>query len=204
MVSGARIRADYTLGMVGPLELSLFANYGYFENWKSKEQRIQTPMGGLELAWQEGQGQLQVSSGLRHVQNLEEARRDGQDIFLELEAEQVVSSNHSLKLSTLLLQRLRYEPLEETERDWFDANIILAYKWSPFLALSLSYERQGDPNMTLTRRNYFSGAIRGYVNSATYIDLRVGENGPGLKCINGICRSDPGFSGVTFSSVVRF
>ena len=53
-ISGGCLRMDYNFGALGPLELLIFANYGYFQNWKDEEKldvifEIHNPFWGVEL-----------------------------------------------------------------------------------------------------------------------------------------------------------
>ncbi len=43
-----------------------------------------------------------------------------------------------------------------------------------------------------------------YITGGTYINMRIGESRAGIKCLNGICRQMPAFSGVEGTQVVRY
>jgi len=88
----------------------------------------------------------------------------------------------------------------------------ISYKWSPYLALSVSYERQEDPsvvplvgpNFDPKPLNLCSGSIRFYFLTSSYVNLRIGESRAGIKCVNGVCRPMPAFSGVELFVVYRY
>jgi len=202
-VSGGRLRADYNLGQLGPVELLVFANYGYFQDWAGGDYSIHDPHGGLELSWSEGEGKLQLESGLRRTFDEENGYVAYRDIHVEMDAEQPLASRHSLKLSWLLMQRALKDQLSELT--WIEMDLALSYKWSPYLLLAVTFERQGDPRVVGDDPgNYYGGFVRYYITPSSYVTLRAGENRGGIKCYLGTCRYVPQFSGVDVQAVVRF
>ena len=225
-VTGARLRLDYNFGEVGPLELLVYANYGYFYNWESDgsgmfkvedgDKRIHSGFGGMEMTWGDGTGQVRASAGARMVLD---QKNDGkiyrQDIHGEVSVEQAVAGNHSLELSFLLQDR-KAKRLELDE--WKELELTLGYKWSPHLTVALTYERQEDPNMVATEladpndpasemvpvaSNLFSAMVRYYFRPGSYLNVRVGESRGGVKCLSGVCRLMPAFAGVEATLVIR-
>jgi len=206
-VSGGRLRADYNLGALGPLELLLFANYGYFEDWaEGTDMAIHNPFGGVEITWQEGQGKLELESGLRRTFDNQNDKEKYRDIHVELNLEQAIVARHSLKLTLNLLQRTRSAPLSpDGEDEWRELDLALSYKWSPHLLLAFTFERQEDPReIDEDPVNYFGGSARYYITTGTYVNLRAGQNRGGIKCYLGTCRYVPPFSGAELQAVVRF
>ncbi len=210
-VTGGRLRMDYNIGAAGPLELLVFVNFGYFYNWFDDDHRIYDPYGGLEIQWMEGEGQLSLTAGSRfeHDQTTDEPYR--RDIHVELSVEQMVAASHSLRLNARLLARQYQRPFDFHE--WKELDLSLGYKWSPYLSLAVTYERQEDPlivfqreaaDLALGAENYLGGSVQYYINSGTYVNLRVGQNRPGIKCINGMCRAYPSFSGAELNMIGRF
>ena len=225
-VTGVRFRLDYNVGEIGPLELLLFANYGYFYNWEADagglfkvedgDKRIHSPFGGLEFQWGDGTGQLRASAGGRMVLD---QKADGavyrEDVHLELSVEQAVFGNHCVELSFLLLDR----KAKRLELDtWKEMELTLGYKWSPHLTVALTYERQEDPNMVAqvpadpsdpasdlipVPGNLFSAMVRYHFKPGSYLNLRVGESRGGVKCLSGVCRLMPPFAGMELVLVVR-
>jgi len=220
-VSGGRLRLDWNVGEHRGLDLLAFVNFGYFQNWSLKEDRVFDPYAGVELRWQEEQGHLNLSGGLR----LEQERAGGatyrQDAHLELDVEQPLRKRHSLKLSAVYLRR-QAQGLS-SPREWNETDVTLGWRWSPRLSLSASYERQDDPSIVggregntdpsrgplrdaplLGAANYLSGTVQYFFTPSTFVSLRAGQSRPGIKCLNGACRSWPGFAGVQLSAVGRF
>jgi hypothetical protein len=219
-ISGARVRLDYNLGQLGPVELSVFVNMGYFEDWHEDDDRILNPFAGFELQWMDGLGHAEGSSGLRRVESRNgdalaciDPRNPGgrlaapclhfQDAHAELNVEQGFLDNHGIKLAFELLDRIRRE---NTDDHWIELHAALTYKWSPHLAVSFVYEYQGDPQFEIIQRSahYLLGSVRYFIDPSSYIEARVGESKPGLKCINGVCRNYPPFAGATLVGVMRF
>jgi hypothetical protein len=220
-VSGGRLRLDWDAGTHGPLDLLAFANFGYFQNWAFKRDRVFDPYAGIELRWQEERGHLNLSGGMR----LEEERDTGalyrRDGHVELDLEQPLSSRHSVKLSAVYLRRTAAGLIRP--KDWNEVDLALSYRWSPYLSVAVSYERQDDPSIAggrqgnqdpargplrdaplLGAENYLAAMVQYFITPGTYLSLRAGQSRPGIKCLNGACRSWPGFAGVQLSAVGRF
>ncbi len=215
-VSGARLRADYNFGELGPVELTAFINYGYFQNWQDNDDHgahdVHNPYGGVELDYLEGEGHTDVTVGLRREYNHEQDHVFHQDIFVELNAEQLLVANHSLKLSLVVMVREKWDAYETPLvpvgdelgdpiiKEWNEVELTLDYRFSPWMSLTFSYERNSSQE---GRENYFGGGGRFYINPGTYLEVWGGQNKPGIKCRNGACRWYPAFSGVKVIGVVR-
>ena len=201
-VTGMRARLDYGFGELGPVELTAFLNYGYFENWDNEDsghdRNVHNPYGGVELDYLDGEGHADFTVGLRREYDLSNDRVFHQDIFFELNMEQLVVDNHSLKLSALVLIRKKFEDPEL--KDWNEVELILDYRFAPWMGLNFSYERNSKQE---GRENYIGGGGRFYINSSTYVGIWGGQNKPGIKCRNGACRFYPAFSGVKVYLVGR-
>jgi hypothetical protein len=223
-ISGGHLRLDYNFGERGPVELRVHVNYGFFKSWfYADDHYVHDAWGGLELGWQEGHGHLNLSSGVRRETRLAASAPGGggeeqvtyrRDIFVELDLEQRLAARHSIKLSSYLV--FRQEPsifTPDTFDDWLEGETTLSYKWAPRLSLGVFFERQGEPQIVRERarrdpllgaENYLGGTAQWFFDSGTYLSLRAGQNREGLKCLNGLCRRQPSFSGVQLSFVGRF
>ena len=198
-VTGGRLRADYNLGQLGPLELLLFANMGLFQNWDNEghaERMIFNPFMGAETQWSEGNGVFQLTVGLRREQDTDGGGLYLQDVFAELSLEQGITGSHSFTLSGLIW--IREKPPEES---WNETEISLSYKWSPRVALDVNYERTG--RYEGKQEHFVNGGIKYFFTPGTYAYLRAGQNRPGIKCYSGTCRDYPGFAGVQLALVGR-
>lgn len=205
-VTGFRLGLDYALGELGPVELVLMANYGYFESWERETEvfpadySIHSAYGGFELSWAEGTGQLNVNAGMRRMHDNINDELFHDVVHLEVSVDQAFG-DHGIGARFLLLDKaFRVVMLNE----WQEMEASLSYSWSPYLTVSLTYERQEDPSLEPEPLNLFGASIRGYITGATYVNLRIGENRAGVKCLNGICRQVPAFSGVEATLVVRY
>lgn len=203
-VSGFRLRADYYFGQVGFLDAIIaYANYGYFRGWDAVSEDVHVPFGGVELQWMEGVGQLQLEAGLRRVELAEDpdkGKLQRQDLHLEASLEQALVARHSVTLTFTFLDR--QEELLGLQK-WKEIELAVSYKWSPYFDVALFYERQEDPKFG-DPQDFFGGSARYFITPSTYVSVLAGENKPGIKCINGVCRDSPAFSGVRVTAVGRF
>ena len=218
-VTGVRVRLDYNVGQLGPVELLLYANYGFFYSWRDdKDRRVHSPFGGLELQWGDATGQLQVGAGTRRIQDHDADWLYHEDIHVELSVEQAFGGRHGVGLKALLLDRATRP--EQDLITWRELELTLSYKWSPHVIVSLTYERQEDPLVVPKRYDtptdpdstfdylpldLFSASVRYFPHflPGSYVNLRVGESRGGIKCLNGVCREMPAFAGMELLLVVR-
>jgi len=85
-------------------------------------------------------------------------------------------------------------------KDWTEVELTLDYRFSPWMSLTFSYERNASQE---GRENYFGGGGRFFINPSNYVEVWGGQNKPGIKCRNGNCRFFPAFSGVKVLLVGR-
>ena len=152
----------------------------------------------------DGEGKLQVSSGVRRTFDAREDKVKYRDIHVEVDVEQPIVASHSLKLTVVYLDRLRNPDPLIGEQTWRELDSALSYKWSPHLQVAFTFERMEDPLEVPEPINFYGGSVRYFIDTGTYINLRVGENRGGIKCYLGTCRYVPQFSGVDVQAVVRF
>jgi hypothetical protein len=203
-VGGFRLRADYNLGQRGPIELLVFASYSYFRSWGDPGlHAVHDPHAGFELQWQGGSGHLNLTSGVRHEIDRKDGELYRQEVHLELEFEQALAKRHSLKAYGYYQRRKKH--FFSGISEWHELDSSVEWKWSPYVSAAFTFELTGDQSVVgdAGHTPYFGGSLRYFLTASTYISLRAGQNRPGLKCINGICRVYPGFSGVQVMAVGR-
>ena len=197
--AGGRLRVDYNFGELGPLELMVFANYTFIRTYGEGPFEIHDPYGGFELSWMGSRSHWNLMGGLRYERDTERSVEHRSDWHLYGDIEQALAQRHSVQLNYFL----RFSR-KESIGDWVEMDLAFQYRWSPLFALAFTVEHTGDPSVVgTTSRFFFGGSLRYFVTSDTYLNLRAGQNRPGLKCLNGLCRRFPGFSGLQVMAVGR-
>ena len=85
---------------------------------------------------------------------------------------------------------------------WVEGDAYFALKWTPHLVASVGWEFSTRPSPKLNE-NFFNGALQYNITTASSIRVFVGGTRGGLKCISGICRDFPPFTGARLEVVVR-
>ena len=85
---------------------------------------------------------------------------------------------------------------------WTEGNAYVALKWTPYLVATLGYEWT-TMQSTAATHNYFNGALQWNITTSTSIRAFVGGTRGGLKCISGVCRVFPPFTGARLELVMR-
>jgi hypothetical protein len=199
-VRGARVRADWDMQALCGAPVVPFVSYAQFSSWNNgpafdEKHSVYVPSAGLELEWQDGRGHLAVSAGRRREYNRTARRLEQQDDHLQMALEQIVDSHH-LKLSGTLL---RHE-IQETATPvrWMEAEALAKYEWRSKIGISLSYQRQEDPRLTIVgSKDYYAVSLQYVFSSDNYVAVKVGSNKPGIECAGQGCREVPAFNGAS-------
>jgi len=205
-VGGIRARVDIR---VNP-KLQLFASAAYFEDDSSPTQalRFYDPYAGAEIRWQNGSSHFFPSGGFRY----EDDRATGaphQEIgHVEWDFTQHLPRGVSIESQGFVL--IRKEDLVVDVRPdgsqynprWTEGTAYLALKWTPHLIVAGGYEWTTRPSADATQ-HYFNGSVQWNITTASSLRVFVGGNRGGLRCISGICRDFPAFSGARLELVVR-
>lgn len=196
-VRGPRLRADWRVRDW----LVVYASYAYFEDTSVPTSPLQfhDPYAGAELRWDDGMSHLFGSGGYRL--EWDEARGgEHQHIgHVEWDATQVLM--HGLSVETQGFVLFRDEPLLMVP-PWTEGNAYVALKWTPYLEATLGYEWSTLASTAATH-HFFNGALQWNFTTASSLRLFVGGTRGGLKCISGVCRVFPPFSGARLELVVR-
>jgi hypothetical protein len=79
----------------------------------------------------------------------------------------------------------------------------VALKWTPHLVFSSGFEWTTRPSSSKVNQYFVNGAVQWNVTTASSIRFFAGGTRGGLKCISGICRDFPAFTGARLEVVVR-
>jgi hypothetical protein len=196
-VRGPRLRADWRVNDW----LLLYASYAFFEDRSvpTSPLELHDPYGGAELRWNHGQSHFFPSGGYR-LEWDETLHGEHQHIgHIEWDGTQALP--HGLSIETQGFVLMRNEPLLMVP-PWTEGNAYVALKWTPYLVATLGYEWT-TLSSTAATHHYFNGALQWNVTTASSIRVFVGGTRGGLKCISGVCRVFPPFTGARLELVVR-
>ncbi len=205
-VGGARARVDWR---VSP-RLQLFASTAYFEDDSLATQvfRFHDPYGGAELRWQNGSSHFFPSGGFRYEQDHATGAMHQEIGHVEWDFTQHLPRGLSIESQGFVL--IRREDLVTAQTSdgatyhprWTEGTAYLALKWTPHLVAAAGYEWTTRPSPDRTH-HYFNGSLQWNITTASSLRVFVGGNRGGLRCISGICRDFPAFSGARLELVVR-
>jgi hypothetical protein len=210
-VSGPRVRVDWR---IRPWLLA-YASYAYFADRGSGDGTLQyhDPYAGLELRWNRGSSHFFPSGGYR----IERCGRDVSDCnggqtdgefqhvgHLEWDATQVLPRGFSIETQGFVLFRHgdRVTDASGGYPNWVEGDAYLALKWTPHLVGTVGYEFSTRPSPKVNQ-HYVNGSVQWNITTASSLRLFVGGTRGGLKCISGICRDFPAFTGARLEVVVR-
>ncbi len=211
-VSGPRLRADWRINAWA----LLYASYGYFEDrgFSSGTLHYHDPYVGAEFRWNEGRSHLFPSAGFREelcaadnmVCQVNSLNGEWQHIgHLEWDAAQVLPHNLSLEAQGFIYFRRGDGVIGDPANPfpaWTEGDAYFALKWTPHLVFTGGFEWSTRPSPNLNQ--YFvNGAIQWNITTASSIRFFGGGTRGGLKCISGICRNFPAFTGARLEVVVR-
>ena len=196
-VRGPRLRADWRVNDW----LLLYASYAYFEDRSVPTAPLQfhDPYGGAEIRWNRGQSHFFPSGGYRLEWN--EATHDEHQHVGHIEWDGTQILPHGFSIETQGFVLIRNEPLLMVP-PWTEGNAYVAVKWTPYLVATLGYEWT-TLQSTAATHHYFNGALQWNITTASSIRVFVGGTRGGLKCISGVCRVFPPFTGARLELVVR-
>jgi hypothetical protein len=217
-VTGPRLRMDWRVRNW----LFLYVSYGFFEDRGQPTlgvMHFHDPYAGIEFRWNEGRSHFFPSGGFRiercadQTPTCIDSTIDNGGTFqsighVEWEFAQILPKRISLEAQGFV--RFRRGDLATTVDDsgnliypnWVEGDAYIGLKWSPHLVTSLGYEFSTRPSPRVNQ-HYFNGALQWNITTASSIRLWVGGTRGGLKCISGVCRDFPPFTGARLEVVVR-
>ena len=196
-VRGPRLRADWRIND----RLLVYASYAYFEDRSVPTTPLQfhDPYAGAELRWNAGQSHFFPSGGYR-LEWDEMLHDEHQHIgHIEWDGTQVLPHGFSIETQGQVLirrERLLMVP------PWTEGNAYVALKWTPYLVASVGYEWT-TLQSTAATHHFFNGSLQWNITTASSIKVFVGGTRGGLKCISGVCRVFPPFTGARLELDVR-
>jgi hypothetical protein len=212
-VSGARLRADWRVNA----NLLLYASYAYFsERGVPGGLHYHDPYGGAEIRWDQGRSHLFPSGGFR-TERCGETRPENADCHREGIGGEFQQIGHvEWDFTQYLPRRLSVEAQgfalfrrgegvlnpDNTVASWTEGNAYFAFKWTPYLVFSLGYEWSTRPSPRINQ-HFFNGSVQYNITTATSIRVFAGGTRGGLRCISGVCRDFPSFTGALLELVVR-
>ncbi|HEX8951907.1 MAG TPA: hypothetical protein VF945_08680 [Polyangia bacterium] len=196
-VRGPRLRADWRVND----RLLVYASYAYFEDRSvpTSPLAFHDPYAGAELRWSRGQSHFFPSGGYR-LEWDEALHAEHQHVgHIEWDGTQALPRGLSIETQGFVL--VRNEPLLMVP-PWTEGNAYLALKWTPYLVATLGYEWT-TLQSTAATHHFFNGALQWNFTTASSIRVFVGGTRGGLKCISGVCRVFPPFTGARLELVLR-
>jgi hypothetical protein len=205
-VGGLRGRVDWR---VNP-KLQLFVSTAYFEDDSAPmtPYRFHDPYGGAEIRWDNGSSHFFPSGGFRYEQNRDTGEMHQEIGHIEWDFTQHLPRGLSIESQGFVL--IRKEDLVTALRGdgssynprWTEGTAYLALKWTPYIVAAAGYEWTTRPTADRTH-HFFNGSLQWNFTTASSLRVFVGGNRGGLRCISGICRDFPAFSGARLELVVR-
>jgi hypothetical protein len=216
-VTGPRLRIDWRVND----RLLLFASSAYFQDRGSVgggHRTYHDPFGGFELRWQGGASHFFGSGGYRlelcassPCKGLEPGPSDVYQSIghVEWDLTQALPARLSLESQGQALIRqgddqtiLSDQGVLSSPR-WTEGNAYVALKWTYRLAFIGGYEWTTRPSSTRVTDHFFNGTLQWNITTSSSLRLFVGGMRGGLRCISGVCRDFPSFTGARLEVVVR-
>jgi hypothetical protein len=217
-VTGPRLRVDWRINAW----LLVYASYGFFQERGLRNNGIlqyHDPYAGAELRWNQGRSHLFASGGYRSercayddpvcVDSTPERNQEFQHVgHVEWDLTQALP--HGVSLEAQGFSLFRRGDLTTTVDaagnlsypNWVEGDAYFAFKWSPHLVGTVGYEWSTRPSPRVNQ-HYVNGTLQWNITTASSIRVFVGGTRGGLKCISGICRDFPSFTGARLEVVVR-
>jgi hypothetical protein len=219
-VDGGRLRTDYRLSHellvyaqgIYAFSKSEISGGGCNETGKtisalpaaSTTNRVWDGLGGAEWSFEQDRSHLFASAGAR-----DDTKVNGEFYYRELHAEYAMTKHIAGAYSVELTGRHRLRKEENQNihdaavgsEYWREGEHYTALKVSPKWVFSqgIEYTTQlGFPTY------YFNGSVLYRFSSESNIKVFAGQQRGGLKCVSGICKVFPSYSGARVELTVRF
>lgn len=186
--------------------ISPYVSMGYFHD-KQYKVLIYDPYAGLELRWQDQKSHLSLSGGYRRA-NYDDSRgaRAG-DTFqdewhLEYDVNQKLGGPYSVELDGM---HQSHHDNQGGQRylDWKEGQAYLSLKRADAWSVAAGYEYYTEAPNSI-QGNYVNSSASVHVTQDVLLRLFAGGQRAGIKCVNGVCRNYPAFSGVRAEVIAKF
>lgn len=201
-ITAGRLRADWR---VSP-RLTWFASGegGVLAPTENHRHTLTDVYGGAQVRWDDGRSHAFPLIGWR-----QEIDQDGEVAerlwAAEWDVSQALPAPWSLETSGLVWRRQKGEEYvpDSGDNTWIEGNTYLAIKRSSHLVVAAGYEFTTLSSESLNQHHFVNATVQWNVRSDTSFRLFAGGQRPGLRCISGLCRVFPAFSGVRLEVVLR-
>jgi hypothetical protein len=201
-ISGARTRFDWSFSK----ELSVFANYGLFkddegyldpETVEIKPGTIHDPYVGIDI--HKGGLRVQGQGGVRLVFLPDAAGAVRTDGHVDVTTVYGFQGGWTIEFHGIHWERSKILPL--TEERWREGTLQLGFRKRPKFSVSgiLDYTTEaGQPSVW-----YPGGTAQWEFTESSNVRLFAGSSRGGLRCVSGVCRVFPPFSGAKVTLTLR-
>lgn len=201
-ITAARLRADWR----ATPSLVLFASGqgGVLSPTPAHRYTLVDLYAGAQVRWDEGRSHAFPLLGWRR--EVDEKGAVAEQLWAaEWDVSQALSSPWSVETSGLVWHRTKGDETIPGSGDntWLEGNAYVAVKRAPHLVVAAGYEFTTLPKESLNQHQFLNGSVQWNVRSDTALRLFAGGQRPGLRCISGLCRDFPAFSGVRAEVVLR-
>jgi hypothetical protein len=88
-------------------------------------------------------------------------------------------------------------------KPWEEGDLYIGLKYSPILEASLGWEFTNELEFLDQQHNFLNGSVKWNITPSTSLNLFIGGQRGGLRCISGDCETFPPFQGARLTFVVR-
>jgi hypothetical protein len=206
-VTGGRARVN---GRIEPW-LMVYGTFGYWQTWGERAACVGTQLVdkqrddvvdaalGAEALFDQSASHLFVSGGYRHDNEAVGGATFYEEFHVEADISRAIVGPWSAGLETRL--RRRYELLANAGQPWSEGEIYLTARYSPWLVAAVGTEFTGQAGFSPT---YVNGSLTYKYLSDSSVQLFVGQQRGGLRCVSGVCKVFPPFEGVKLEWIQRY
>lgn len=168
---------------------------------------VYDPIVGTELNWEKGRTHVFAWTGVRIDHTAEAFPASNfttpvttfyREHYVRYDFVKKVTGPWSVQMVGFF--RNRFNPLQK-DSQWREGENYLSLIYSPKITAAFGYEYTtlfGD------LRSYFNGLFQYRFTTDTLVRAFVGQTRPALRCVSGVCRFFPEYSGAKIEAVIRF